>query len=276
MASDTDNKSRSSKAGLNPEQALEFFCEEVKLAVEFVMEETGLPLPKKAVLMASLQESHSVRAALESKLQLPTEFVNPSHNLNLLDEDVAHGSSLSALLGFSRSKIPFLFDMMPEDLKLSISLEKRGRQMMTTAVLALGLLAVISSLIAGYFYKQKAYLETLDKEIAKTQEYTASIEEKVARIRLMEKVKNPQTSFLNYLQKVVTVLAPGIYFSSIDFAVEDQVTLKGYAGQMSEVFDFAKALEELKVFKGVKSEHVSKKKAGDQILAEFEIHCLLE
>ena len=129
--------------------------------------------------------------------------------------------------------------------------------------------------MAGHFYKKKEYLKALDKEITKTSEYAESIESKLARTRLMEKVKNPETSFLNYLKQISGVLSPGVYFASIDFVSGDKVILKGYAGQMSEVFDFAKALEGLKLFKAVKSERVSKKKEGDKTLAEFEIDCLL-
>ncbi len=165
--------------------------------------------------------------------------------------------------------------MIPEDLKLSITLEKRNRQMVATALLLLGLFALISLLVASQFYKKKVYMDTLDREIAKTKEYAEGIEKKLARVRLIERVRDPKDSFLNYLTKISDTLAPGIYFSSIDFTAGNRITLKGYAVQMSEVFDFSKALEELKIFKGVKSNRVSKKKEEDKVVAEFEIDCLL-
>lgn len=253
----------------------ELFCEEVMKAIEFTMEETQSEQPKKVVLIASSENGDSLRRALADKLQLPVEFYDPTSDLTLPEGALVQGGAVAALFGFGQHGEKFLFDMMPEDVKLSKSLEKRGLQMVTTTILALALLAVFGFYVAGSFYKKKDYLENLDREIAKTQEYAASIEEKLARIRLMEKVKNPDTTFLSYLKKITGVLAPGVYFSSIDYASDNQIVLKGYAGQMAEVFDFAKALEELKIFKAVKSERVSKKKEGDQVLAEFEIDCLL-
>lgn len=259
----------------HPEQQIERFCEEVKQAIEFATEEAKLTPLKKGILMAPIKDGRLLRQALEFKLQIPIEFYNPAQDLNMPADSMAHMGSITPLIGFGQPKTDFLFDLMPEDLKLGIALEKRNRQMAATALLSLGLLAVISFLIASHFYKKKEYLETLEMEIGKTKEYAESIEEKLSRTRLIERVRNPKTSFLNYLSKISGILAPEIYFSSINFASEDRIILKGYAGQMSEVFDFAKALEELKIFKGVKSERVSKKKEDDRVVAEFEIHCLL-
>lgn len=257
-------------------QAAEGFCDEVMRAIEFTMEETGLEVPKKAVLLAPLPEGNPLRRALESKLQFPVEFCNPTRDLKLPKDSPAVGKgSITPLLGFGGDKGDILFDMMPEDVKLGISLEKRGRQMVTTAILIIGLLGVIGFLVATHFYKQKQYLETLEGEIANTEEFAASIEQKSGRTRLLERIRNPESSFLHYLKKIAGVLAPQVYFNSIEFAADKQVVLKGYAGEMSEVFNFAKALEELKIFKGVTSERVSKKRAGEQVLAEFEINCLL-
>ncbi len=257
------------------EQQIERFCEEVAQAIEFAMEEAKLEPLKKGVLIGPIKDSHPLRRALEFKLQIPIEFYNPAQDLNLPADSPAHLGSIAPLVGFGRPKTDFLFDLMPEDLKLSASLEKRNRQMVMTALLSLGLLALISLLVASQFYKKREYLETIDREIGKTKEYAESIEGKLSQTRLIERVRNPQTSFLNYLNKISGVLSPGVYFSSIDFVTEDRIILKGYAGQMSEVFDFAKALEGLKIFKGVESKRVSKKMEGDQVLADFEIHCLL-
>lgn len=267
--------SGSQQVALDPGQGIELFCGEVARAIEFAVEEARLTPPKKAILMASLSDGNPLRAALESRLQLPVEFCNPAKGLDVPEDALVDGGSVTLMLGFGRRSADCLFDMTPEELKLGIALEKRSFEMVTTGILSIGLFAVIGFLVAGNFYKKKEYLHTIEKEIAKTQEYAAGIEGKLARTRLMERIKNPANSFLHYLQKVASVLAPGVYFSSIDFAAENQLVLKGYARQMSEVFDFAKALEELKIFKAVKSERVSKKKEGEQVLAEFEINCPL-
>ena len=95
------------------------------------------------------------------------------------------------------------------------------------------------------------------------------------RTEHLQKTKNQASSFLYYLEKISGFLPSGVYFNSIEFTHEDAFVLKGNANEMSEVFDFAKTLEESKIFEGVKSEHVSKKKSGEQVIAEFEIICRL-
>lgn len=253
----------------------EHFCDAAAKAIEFATEEAKLEPLKKGALITPLKDGHLLRQALASRLQIPIEFYNPAQERDLPSDSPAHMGSITPLLGFGQPKADFIFNMIPEDLKLSITLEKRNRQMVVTALLSLVLLALVSLLVASQFYKKRAYLETLDKEIGKTKEYAEGIENKLARTRLIEKVQNPKASFLYYLSKISDALAPGVYFSSIDFTSGDRITLKGYAGQMSEAFDFAKTLEELKIFKGVKSNRVSKKKEEDKVVAEFEIDCLL-
>lgn len=258
----------------DPNQGIERYCRDVKRAIDFTMGEAPLLSPKKIVLIAPLEGEAPLRKALEETVGVPVEVCNPLLDGDLSGEAAASGVSIAPLLGFGRERNDFLFELMPEDLKLSLALERRNRQMITTAILALGLLAAIGLSITGTLYKRKAYLELLTQEIAKTQEYASSIEGMVVRTRLIEKVKDPEGSVLTYLKKVAGVLTPGVYFSSIDYKV-DQLVLKGNAAQMSDVFAFAKALEELQTFQEVKSERVSKKKEGDQTVAEFEIKCLL-
>ncbi|MBI4365963.1 MAG: pilus assembly protein PilM [Deltaproteobacteria bacterium] len=260
---------------MEPEQGIERFCQEVKLAIDFTMDEAKLAAPKQVILLASLEADATLRTALEARLGIPVTVRDPSQTIDIPSENLVKGGSVAGLVGFRQDKADLLFELMPEDMKLRRALEKRGVQMMTTALLAIGLLAAIGFLIAGNFYKKKEYARTLAEEITKTQEYATSIEEKLARTRLIEKVKNPQTSVLNYLKQAADTLTSGVYFNSIDFSADSQIVLKGNAAQMADVFAFAKALEELKLFKGVKSERVSKKKDGDQTIAEFEIKCLL-
>ena len=84
---------------------------------------------------------------------------------------------------------------------------------------------------------------------------------------------NADKSFLKYLKEISASIPHSVHFDSLDYMDGDKIILKGYAGEMSEVFEYAKALENLKIFKTVKSEQVSKKKMGDKNMSEFEIVC---
>lgn len=257
-------------------EGVEAFCQEVLRAIDLTQEEIKLSEPKKAVLLASLPANSKLRGALESKLGLSVESIDPALNLKGKTEFfLEKGGSLVPLLGFSQKKEIRLFDLMPEEARLRLSVEQKGKQMIATGALALGFLAVISLLSAGHFYEKKSYLEKLEKEIEKTEEIASRIEGKLVRTKLLQRTKNQEISFLHYLMKISALLPGGMYFDSIEFTQGDKILLKGHAGEMSEVFDFVKTLEDAKIFEGVKSEHVSKKKSGDQVLADFEIACRL-
>ena len=259
------------------DEGVEPFCQEVLHAIELTHEEIKLPEPKKAVLIASFPVDPKLRGIVESKLGFSVEFLDPAASLKKetgLPPEAA-GGALTPLLGFAQKKQGPRFDLMPEEVRLQLSVEQKGKQVIVTGALVLGFLAVISLLFAGHFYEKKNYLERLEKEIEKTEEIASRIEEKLVRTKLLKRTKNQETSFLYYLMKISGLLQGGIYFNSVEFTQGDKIVLKGHAGEMSEVFDFVKILEDAKIFAGVKSEHVSKKKSGDQVLADFEIICRL-
>lgn len=269
--------SRLAQFSQEADEGIEQFCQEVIRAIELTQEEIKLPELKKAVLIASLPGNSKLREMLESRLGVSVEFLDPDTTLGEgieLDPETGHGS-LTPLLGFAQKKQAPRFDLMPEEARLQLSVEQKGKEMIVTGALALGLLAVISLLFAGYFYGKKNYLGQLEREIEKTGEIASRIEGKLVRTKLLQKTRNKESSFLHYLMKISGLVSGGIYFNSIDFAQGDKIVLKGHAGEMSEVFAFVKTLEEAKIFQGVKSEHVSKKKSGEQTLAEFEITCRL-
>lgn len=267
--------SGSSQLLQSPDQKVEEFCKEVLQALELTTEEFGMGEPKKVVLITSMPPNPALRAAIEKRLGLSVEFLDPTLSLKgEIRSDVQPGVSLTPLIGCVQKRSS-LFDLLPEEARLRLAVEQKGREMITTGALALGLLAAVSLLFGGYFYQKKSYIEHLEKEINRTMQIAAEIEAKLIRTNLLERLKNTDTSLLANLEKISRLLPQGMYFNSIEYAHGDKVTLKGNAGEMSEVFDFVKSLEDSKSFKGVRSEQVSKKKSGDQVLANFVIICRL-
>lgn len=257
------------------EQEVKDFCKEVLQAIELTTEEIKLDELQKAVLIASMPIVPELRKTIETELGLSVEFSDPAMSLKGKHElQVEDGGSFTPLIGFSQKKNP-LFNLVPEEMQLQESVEKKAKQIITTGALVLGLFAAISLLFVGHFHQKKVYTELLEKEIYKTQEIASAIEGKLMRINLIEKIKNEDNSFLFYFKKISELLMGGMYFRSVEYVQGKKITLKGNANEMAEIFDFVKTLEESKIFKGVKSEHVSKKKSGDKILANFDIVCRL-
>lgn len=256
-------------------ETLDVFCDEVFHAVEITREEIQIEAPKKGVLLGPHKERARLREALEAKLQIPIEVINPLQELNLVNEPPQEMGSVTGLMGFGQKGWTPSFNLTPEEVKAKQAVERKGRELLQTGGLAAGFLVAGLTFFAGHFYKKGDYLEVLEKEISKTDEVASRTEEKTARLKLIRLKKNPSASLLAFLFEIAKGLPDGIYFDAITFKEADQITLNGHAKEMSDVFNYVKALEELKVFKGVKSEHVSKKKVEQDILAEFEILCRL-
>lgn len=253
----------------------EKYCNELRRIVELTMDETGLDRPKKMVLAGSVKKYSHLREKLEETLQMPVELIDPLRDLNLAHDFEGGDGSVSSLIGFSRQEIKPLFDLTPEDAKLRRRVEEKGRQFVMTGGLVLALMGAILVFLAGSFYKRAHYLRELEKNIEKTSGAAGEIEDKAKRLKFIQRRTNADKSVLKYLKEISGVLPASIYFGSVDYADGDKIMLKGYAEEMSDVFNYVKILEELKIFKGVKSEQVSKKKVGDKNMSEFEIVCNL-
>lgn len=267
--------SKSSSLFPGSDQEIENFCREVLHVIELTTEDIQLDESQKAILMASIPADPELLKKIEARLGLTVEFLDPAKSfkggVELQNEE---GVSITPLLGFATKEAP-LFNLIPEETKLQRSLEKKSKQIILTGTLTLLFLAAVSLLFVGYFHQKKVYLKLLEQEISKTQEIATQIEGKLMRTNLLERIKGEHSSFLFYLEKITELLPDGMYFSSIEYFSDGKISLKGNASEMAEVFEFVKALEEAKVFQGVKSEQVSKKKVGEDVLASFDIVCRL-
>lgn len=255
-----------------PEVAVKY-CAELKRVVKLTMDEAGLDHPVKAVLTGPVGKLSYLREKIEEALEIPVELINPADDMNLEGDMGEVTSSVSALIGFSASGANSLFDLTPEDAKLRRHVQERGRQLMYTGGLALALIAAIFLFVGGDFYKRARYLAELEESIGKTSDAASDVDGKVKRLKLIQNRMNADRSFLKYFKDIYESIGPSIHFDSLDYIDGDKIVLKGYAVEMSEVFEYTKALENLKLFKNVKSEQVSKKKVGDKNMSEFEIVC---
>lgn len=275
--------SRSISGGLREAQSnfeiwTDTLVAEVVRAIELTTEELQLAAPERMMLVGmkgvgAEGGQQRFKQQLEEKTGLPVDWVQPLPED--LMPDLSEAASVAALVGYAFRKGKVLFNLMLRERKLKSALEAKGKQLMTTGGLALGFLAVITLFFAGTFYKKGVELSALEQEIKKTRGVAEEIEQKTARLALLQHRKNENISFLNYIEEIVGTTPPEIYFNAIDFKMDEELRLSGYASEMSVVFNFVKSLESLKVFKGVKSERVSKEKVGEDILAQFEIVCRL-
>lgn len=249
------------------------YCDELKRVVKLTMDETGRDFPRKAVLAGPVGRFSYLRERIESALEIPVELINPADDWVLASDPGEVASSVTSLIGFGPPDIKQFFDLTPEEGKLKRQMQERGRHLMYTGGLALGLIAAVFLFVGGDFYKRVQYLSELEANIEKTSGAASDVDGKVKRLKLIQDKTNADKSFLKYLKDIYESISPSIHFESLDYLDGDKIVLKGYATEMSNVFEYAKTLENLKVFKGVKSEQVSKKKVGDKNMSEFEIVC---
>ena len=249
------------------------YGEELKRVVKLTLDEAGLDSPEKAVLAGPVGKFSCLREKMEEVLEIPVELMDPAMDMDFARGPEESSPSITSLVGFGNDGAQLLFDLTPEEVKLKHLVKKRGKQLMLTGALSLALIAAVLFFIGGDFYKRLHYISELEKNIERTSEAASDVEGKVKKLKMIQNRTNADKSFLKYLKEISASIPHSVHFDSLDYMDGDKIILKGYAGEMSEVFEYAKALENLKIFKTVKSEQVSKKKMGDKNMSEFEIVC---
>ena len=168
-----------------------------------------------------------------------------------------------------------LIDIAPEEVKLQHQMDQRGMELIRTGGLLTGLLATLTLYFVGDFYKYGSYQDELQRQIEKTAQAAQKVEQKAEQLKILQMQRDPNTSLLYYLQEIANTTPSSIFFTLIQYDEGKGMELRGLAEEMSEVFNFVQSLENLKRFRGIKSEDVSKKKVDGRNLAEFKIFCRL-
>lgn len=257
------------------------FSEEVKRSFEAYQSEDIEKDPNLLVLTGAVEELHDLEPVLINTLHLPVKIIPYFKNL-FISQEILKASSLTNRVSFLNVIAPLAawqelkVNLIPEDVKLSRSLEKRGKELIKTGILIFAIFVLVFSILASNIYFKSAYLKKVTKEYESLNQAAEKLEQDFTRINLIKNYLLKRGSSLELLAELYNIVVPGLKVSNIKFDEEGKFSIIGTASSMSVVFSFVDVMEKSVYFKEVKTKYTAKRLEESRDVTDFELAALLE
>lgn len=257
------------------------FIEEIKKSLESYQSEDIEKTPNQIILTGAIQVIEDVKPILDDTLHIPISMVSYLDNLPL-KKDIPNIASASKQVSFLDVISPLFMpdekslNLVPQDVKLRKKFEERGKEIIKMGIMIMAAFVLICSILMGKISLKRAYLESLTSEYQSTNEEAQKLEQDFSRMQIIRGYLSKRGHSLEILNELHSVIPPDIYFNTIRFNDEQELSIKGTSESMSTVFALVSEMEKSKYFKNVKTKYTTKRKDKDRDLTDFQITCALE
>lgn len=256
------------------------FLEEVKRSLEVYQSENIEKSPSMLILTGAIEELKDLETILNNTLQLPVREISYFKNLRVSNQALK-AASLAKRLSFLNVIAPLLtweemkIDLVPEEIKLKMSLQEWGRDLIKTGIFILTASVFVFSIFISKIYFKTSYLQNLNTKYQTLDRDAEVLKKDFARISLIRNFLTNRGFSLEVLTELYNLVPLDLELSDIRFDDQNKVSIRGTAESMSTVFSFVDKMEQSKYFKDVKTKYTAKKKEGLKDVTDFEITSLL-
>jgi Tfp pilus assembly PilM family ATPase/Tfp pilus assembly protein PilN len=258
------------------------FVEELKRSLErYQSEEKNIKITK-IFLCGAGRNIEGMDADLSAKLEIPTENTEQlknipvSFNAEILKEGSRRHVSITQLIGAVMNQKDLHIDLSSGEHKIQKLMDDKRKQLTVMGVLFIAIVTMFSLLLLINIYNKNAYLEMLKQKLSKVGAEASGVEKMRTVINLVEKRLDSRGSSIDVINEIYRITPPEIYIIDISIDEKQDVTIKGGAAAMSDVFKYVKILEGSAILENVKTAYTTTKKEKDAEFAEFEITCSYE
>jgi len=272
--------SRAFKIAENNPSWQEELVKELSRSIEAYAKESDQPLPLNCIIL-SLDNNHNQAVQIiKNEFKWQVEFFNylqdPKFSIDTgLKQDLVIRYSFASLLGLSRLNIADNLNLLPNDLKGEINKLKILRQRFRLLSLAGLALLFLSFGIMKDLDNKNNYLLSLKKEVGIVGKEAKDLEVIEKRIKLLESRTKSAPQVLDFLTEANKAVPDSVYLSSFSYE-ENQVIIRGQAGELNGVLEFVSGIEKSKAYADyqVKVRYATKRKTQNAEVIDFEIVCL--
>jgi Tfp pilus assembly PilM family ATPase len=256
------------------------FTEEIKRSLEAYQSESIEKIPNMLVLTGAVQELKELEDALNNTLHCPVKLVPYFRNLVVSEEVLKTTSSIrrvsflnviASLLAYEEMKV----DLVPDEIKLRKSIEKRGRELIKTGILILTIFVLIFSILTSKIYFKTAYLNNLDKKYKPLEQEAKVLENDFEKINMIKQYLSQRGLSLEVLSELYNMAPLELEVNDIRFDGQGKFSIRGTAESMSIIFSFVDSMKKSKYLQDVKTKYTTKRKEATRDVSDFEIACLL-
>lgn len=261
-----------------PAQAGQRLVGELQRSLEAVEAEGLTGKIQEVVLTGRIERLGELKTLIEQGLDVPVQLVSP-WAVGELSETARQASerlpdvSFASLVGLALS--PSQLDLTPEATKLRHAFEARAKTLVTLGSQVVAALVLASVLMVGRAQKQQRYYEALRSLYQQTTQEAATVEEGLRQLEFVKERLRHRGELLDAVSALAKFSAEGIKWDSLTFTEGEGLLLKGTSVELPKVYEVVAGLDGDPLFGQVEARRVSKRKAGEQDVADFEITCPL-
>lgn len=257
------------------------FVEELKRSLEAYQNENIEKTPDMMVLSGAIEEIKNLDVALNNGLHIPVKTEPYFKHISLSGEvikgmplikHVSFLSVIASMIGREEIKV----DLMPEEAKLSKSVEERGKDLIKTGIFVLTLFVLICFILISNIYFKGAYLNKLNGKEEELNKEALALEKNFTEVGLIRKYLSGRGYSLEVLNELYSLISMDTQVDDIKFDEQGRFSIRGTANTMSAVFSFVDRMEKSQYFKDVKTRYTTKRKEGARDVTDFEILASLE
>lgn len=257
------------------------FSDELAKSLESYMGDEIGPSPRLLILTGVLGAANELDDVFEQAFHVPIKRQTYYNHFQISaaaktaasgTKKLSYFNTIAPLLLFDHVKL----DLTSEEKKLKIQLEHRGREMLTTGVLALVLLLVLFVTFMSKLYFRKTYLQKITARFQPMREDAKDLERMYAKTQVVKDYLEKRGASLEALSEVYETLPDDVRILDVRYDEGTRFTIKGTSTTMASVFSFVSELDRSKLFKNVKTKYVTTRKDAGKDVSDFEITCLIE
>ena len=261
-----------------PQEFLARFSEEIKKSLDAYRTEDIEALPDELMMMGPVDIIDMMRASLTHDAGMPVRVASLASGFSFSKELIADSgqSSLVSAISAALSAGSTVVDLRPTELKLKMAFQERSREIIKSGIFLMAIIIIFCGMLIVKIYFRSSYLAKLDERLEVIEPQVKALEKASNRVTIIRRFIENKGQSLDILKEIYDLIPDNVYLKSIAIDEKHEITLKGTASAMSEVFTFVSALENSKLFKSAAAQNTASRKEAGKDVSDFEITCKME
>lgn len=227
---------------------------------------------KKIVLCGASADLTDVAALIKQNFNIDVDVGAGSPRPPAIPKSV----SFSSLMGLGFNLPLIKTNLTPAEITMERRLISRGKEIMSMGALLFFIVILGMAVFFEKLYFRKKNLQDILEQYKTRESEVSVIEKKSAKVNLIRERINSKLSVLNIISEIYGRTPDNLYFSAINFDSRKGIVLRGYSEDPANIFAFVNQMEDSPYFNQVKTTYMTKRKAADIDLTDFELAGLLE
>ena len=251
------------------------FIEELKHSKDVYAEEWKGSRIAKLFLCGAAAEIKDLDHILSAQLDISCQVIDSGRDMRLNPAISGNSDykfiSFCPLLGILKKHKALKFNLIPNEMRIQRLIKEKRDNLTILGVLFGAVMMVVSLLALMYIHNKNDYLAQIKGKVSLIQKDSDEVDKMRQSLNLIRERLSASGDSLVMLNELYRVLPKEVYLTGLSIERKKQITIRGRASAMSDVFRFVTALENSPSFQNVKNNYATAKKENEVEFTDFEI-----